>query len=256
MEVCSIASGSSGNCVYVGSGDTHLLIDAGISGKRIEEGLSSIGVDKNRLNAILLTHEHSDHIQGVNVLAKRYRLPVFGTRATLHAALQPTVSNCPICPEQCFTIGQIMVRSFSVSHDALDPICYTLEDKEHKIGIVTDLGMYDTNILQHLEGSELLYIEANHDVNMLLVGRYPYPLKQRILGDRGHLSNDSTAKLVCELQYDGLKQIILAHLSKENNYAQLAYETVRVEVEQNWRSKVIPNIEVANRNCPSKLISL
>ena len=102
MEVCSIASGSSGNCVYVGSGDTHLLIDAGISGKRIEEGLSSIGVDKNGLSAILLTHEHSDHIQGVNVLAKRYHLPVFGTKATLHAALQPIVSNCPICPEQCF----------------------------------------------------------------------------------------------------------------------------------------------------------
>lgn len=256
MEVCSIASGSSGNCIYVGTGNTHILIDAGISGKRIEEGLSYIGVDKTKLNAILVTHEHRDHIQGLNVLAKRYHIPVFGTALTLQAALQDTVVRHSIRPQQKLMIGEFTIRPFSISHDALDPVCYTLEDKKHKVGIVTDLGTYDTNLLRQIEGSEILYVEANHDVNMLLVGKYPYPLKQRILGEKGHLSNDSAANFVCQLQQDGLQQIVLAHLSKENNYAQLAYETVRVEVQRQWKSKTFPKIEVASRDCPSRLIKL
>lgn len=263
MKLCSIASGSSGNCVYVGEDNTHILIDAGISGKRIEEGLARMGLSGSNLDAVFVTHEHSDHIQGLGILARKYQVPIFATKETLEAVIKSknigrideSLLNF-IKPDKSVKIGNIKMNPFSISHDASNPVCYTIECGEHKVGIATDLGMYDTYILNKLAGSEVLYIEANHDVNMLMVGKYPYSLKQRILGNRGHLSNDSTAKLICELQHEGLKQILLAHLSKENNYAELAYETVRVEVEQNWRSKIFPRIMVANRDIPSELVVL
>ncbi len=264
MRLCSIASGSSGNCIYVGSDTTHIMIDVGVSAKRIEAGLASIGVACDSLAGILITHEHSDHIQGLGVMARRYHIPIYGTVETLNAILkQNSVGRIEegllnyITPDVAFELGDILVEPYSISHDASNPVCYTFKKDGKKVGMATDLGHYTDYTVDKLKDSEVLYLEANHDVNMLMVGGYPYYLKQRILGDRGHLSNDTSAKLICELLNDKLQHIILGHLSRENNYAELAYETIRYEVEQNIsKNATMPNIMVANRDIVSEMVMI
>ncbi|MBQ8799895.1 MAG: MBL fold metallo-hydrolase [Lachnospiraceae bacterium] len=266
MKVCAIASGSSGNCVYVGNGETHLLVDAGISGKRIEQALASIGTGADRLKGILITHEHSDHIQGIGVLARRYGIPIYGTAETLCGMLKgkTSVGKIPeglfheVKPEEPLWFDNLMVHPHSISHDAANPVCYTFEAEGKKASLVTDLGMYDEHILEAVKESEILYLESNHDVNMLMVGAYPYYLKQRILGERGHLSNDSAAKLICEVLHPELKHVILAHLSKENNLPELAYETVRIELQAAAakRGLPMPDLFVAERDVPSKMVEV
>lgn len=266
MRVWAIASGSSGNCVYVGNGDTHLLVDAGISGKRIEQALNSIGMGADRLSGILITHEHSDHIQGIGVLARRYGIPIFGTAETLCGMLKgkTSIGRIPeglfheVKPGEPLWFGELAVQPHSISHDAANPVCYTFEAEGKKAALVTDLGMYDEHILEAVKGAEILYLESNHDVNMLLVGAYPYYLKQRILGERGHLSNDSAAKLICEVLHPKLRHVILAHLSKENNLPELAYETVRIELQAAAarRGLPMPDLFVAERDIPSKMVEV
>jgi phosphoribosyl 1,2-cyclic phosphodiesterase len=264
MRLCSIASGSSGNCIYVGSENTHVMIDVGVSAKRIEAGLTMIGVATDSIAGILITHEHSDHIQGLGVMARRYHIPIYGTVETLNTILkQNSVGRIDeellnyIVPDEAFELGDIIVEPYSISHDASNPVCYTFQKDGKKVGMATDLGNYSAYTIDKLKNSELLYMEANHDVNMLMVGGYPYYLKQRILGDRGHLSNDTSAKLICELLNDKLQHIILGHLSKENNYAELAYETIRYEVEQNINNKeTMPHIQVANRDIVSEMVMI
>lgn len=263
MRLCSIASGSSGNCIYAGTENTHILVDAGISGRRIENGLKEFGTAPEELSGVFITHEHVDHIQGLGVLSRRYHLPIYGTRETLLTLSKaPGLGKIdeslfrPVVPDQPLEIGDIRVNPFSISHDAANPVCYTFESGGHKLGMATDLGTYDGYIVERLSGSEILYLEANHDVNMLMAGAYPYALKQRILGARGHLSNDSCANLICELLHDGLRSIVLAHLSKENNYAELAYETVRCEVEGHTCGRACPRICVASRDVPTGIAAL
>ena len=266
MRVCAIASGSSGNCVYVGNGDTHLLVDAGISGKRIEQALESIGIGADRLQGILITHEHSDHIQGIGVLARRYGIPIYGTAETLCGMLKgkTSVGKIPegllheVKPGESLWFEELAVYPHSISHDAANPVCYTFEAEGKKAALVTDLGMYDEHILEAVRGSEILYLESNHDVNMLMVGAYPYYLKQRILGERGHLSNDSAAKLICEVLHPELRHVILAHLSKENNLPELAYETVRIELQAaaTRRGLPMPDLFVAERDIPSRMVEV
>ena len=168
MNLCSIASGSSGNCIYVGSDTTSLLVDVGISGKRIEEGLRSIDHTTGDCDGILITHEHSDHIKGLGVISRKHKIPIYCTRGTMEA-----------------------MQSFAISHDAAEPVGYRVNHGTKSAGIATDLGYYDDYIVQNLSGLDVLLLEANHDVNMLQVGSYPYYLKQRILGNRGHLSNET-----------------------------------------------------------------
>lgn len=238
MRICSIASGSSGNCVYVGDDDTHILIDAGISGKRVKAGLDAIGVDIKRIQALLITHEHSDHISGVGVLSRKYKIPIYSKEKTLKSLLKSR-SVGVIDPElfhhieadQGFMLGKIQVMPFASSHDAVDPLCYTFITEEKKIGFATDLGSYNDYIKDHLKGANVLYLEANHDVSMLEVGPYPFFLKQRILSDVGHLSNDLSADLICQLYHEGLDHIILAHLSHENNMPDVAHATVKHEID-------------------------
>lgn len=264
MRLCSIASGSSGNCIYVGSGMTHVLVDAGISGKRIEEGLRSIGVNPEDLSGILITHEHSDHIQGAGVLVRKYGIPIYATAETFCAMKKGKVSvgkiddslYRQIVPETACTIGELHVTPFSVSHDAANPVAYVFEANGKKIGMATDLGVYTEKTIEHLKDSEILYVESNHDVNMLMVGGYPYYLKQRILGEQGHLSNESAAGLLCRLYHEKLKYVLLAHLSKENNYPDLAYETVRAELLQLTGAERMPKLSVAPRDIPSGMITI
>ncbi len=264
MKLCSIASGSSGNCIYVGSTYTHILIDAGVSCKRMEEGIKQIGLSPEHIEAILITHEHVDHVRGISVFIKKNRTQIYGTKETLQALCQASGNgNIPedllhaIKPDEMFRINDLTINPFSLPHDARNPVGYTVEADGHKIGMATDLGMYDSYILSKLVDSEILYIEANHDVNMLMVGGYPYSLKQRIAGSKGHLSNESSAELIKELLHENMKHILLAHMSKENNYAELAYETVKQIVKENWVwGSNVPEIIVANRDIPSEPVEL
>ncbi len=263
MELCSIASGSSGNCICVGTADSHLLVDAGISGKRIETGLNSAGLKTSEMEAVLVTHEHIDHIAGLGVIARRYGLPIYGTKATLDAVLcAKSVGKIdesllhPVIPGQDFQIGDMTVHPLSISHDAADPVAYIMKTDSQKIGVITDLGKYDDFIIEELQNLDILLLEANHDVRMLQTGSYPYPLKQRILGDRGHLSNVLSGQLLGRLLHDRFKAVVLGHLSKENNYAELAYETVRLEVsmgENPYKGDDFP-IYVAKRSEASQMI--
>lgn len=238
MELCSIASGSSGNCICVGNDNGHILIDAGISGKRIEEGLNSIGLKTSEMQGILVTHEHIDHVAGLGVLSRRYGIPVYATAGTIEAVKRmSSVGKIEeelfhiIEPEREFSIGDMQIEPISISHDAADPTAYKIRHGKKTAAVMTDLGFYDARIVEKLQNIDAVLLEANHDVRMLELGPYPYPLKQRILGDRGHLSNENCGRLLGEILHDHFKAVILGHLSKENNYPELAYETVRVEVD-------------------------
>ena len=237
MRMCSIASGSSGNCIYIGSGSSHILIDAGISGKRVEAGLKDLDLKGTDVNGILITHEHSDHIRGLGVLARKYEIPIYATPGTAAAirgmdGLGKIEEGLfvEIGADASFFIGDLKISPFRISHDAAEPVAYKISHGKQKGAVVTDLGVYDDYIVEHLRDMDILFLEANHDVNMLEVGPYPYPLKRRIMGARGHLSNETSGKLLCRILHDNLKAIVLSHLSKENNLPELAYETVRTEV--------------------------
>ena len=262
MELCSIASGSSGNCICVGSDDCHVLIDAGISGKRIENGLNSIDLKTADMQGILITHEHIDHIAGLGVIARRYGIPMYATGETVDAILHTkTVGKIDealfqvIEPEREFTIGDLTIEPVSISHDAADPVAYKIRQQEKNVAVMTDLGTYDDHIVEKLQNVDVLLLEANHDVRMLQAGAYPYPLKQRILGDKGHLSNERSGQLLGKVLHDHLKHIVLGHLSKENNYPELAYEAVKCKLWEELGMNVLPfDLSVAKRDKPSKLV--
>jgi len=265
MEFGTIASGSSGNCLYVRDNQTHLLIDAGISKKRINEGLQSFGIDGDNATGILITHEHTDHIAGLGIMARKYNVPIYGTEKTLREiekskslGVVPDKLFQVIYPGKKFNIDNITVEPFSIPHDAKDPVSYSFVKGDEKIGMVTDLGYYDDDIVKSLKDSNILYIEANHDINMLQVGPYPYYLKQRILSNKGHLCNEMAGRLICELINDNLKQVVLGHLSKENNYPELALETVLLEMDfksYKHKNKVL-DVAVAPRSRASDLIAI
>ena len=232
MRLVSIASGSSGNCTYIGSENTHLLVDAGISNRRIEQGLNEIGVKGSELNGIMITHEHSDHIRGLGVLARKYGIPVYGTRETLEEiAGKKCLGEYPkellteIRPDLEFSVGDLTLLPFSIDHDAANPVAYRIRQGQKSVAVATDMGHFDAYVIDHLQGLDALLVESNHDVNMLQTGPYPYYLKCWILGYHGHLSNENAGRLLNHLLHDRLKHILLGHLSKENNYEALAYET-------------------------------
>jgi phosphoribosyl 1,2-cyclic phosphodiesterase len=264
MRLCSIASGSSGNCILAGSDSSHILIDAGISGKRIREGLAGFGLKPEETSGIFVTHEHMDHIQGLGVMARRYGLPIYATEKTIQAIRQIGTLGVideslyhVVTADQPLAVGDLTVEPIRVSHDAADPVMYLLHHGERSAAIVTDLGTYDQYLLDKLQGVEVLLLEANHDVRMLETGAYPYPLKQRILSERGHLSNETSGRFLGELLHDHFRAVVLGHLSKENNYEQLAYETVRLEVtmgDNPYKGTDFP-MYVAKRDQPSACIN-
>ena len=264
MRVCSIASGSSGNCTYVGSGDTNILIDAGVSRKRIVEGLKKISVAPEQLDGIFVTHEHSDHIQGINMMVKMFDTPVYATGGTLDAIRLKDKKGIismnhlfEVHADEPVSMGAITVMPFSTSHDAADPVGYTLTAEGHKTSIATDLGKYDDYTIDHLKDTDVLFIEANHDISMLEAGKYPYKLKRRILSEYGHLSNEDSGSLLCKVINKNLKYAFLAHLSKENNYPQLAFEAVKCQLWEEMGSKDLDfDLSVAKRDEPSKVVVL
>lgn len=265
MRLCSIASGSSGNCIYVGGGNTHLLVDTGISKKRIENSLAELQLKGEDLSGILITHEHSDHIQGLGVFSRRYEIPIYATKGTIEGICNykglgqiPNGLLHEIKSDQDFLIGNLTVKPFSISHDAKEPTGFRIGHDKKSVAIATDLGIYDDYIVSNLQQLDAILLEANHDIHMLEVGPYPYPLKQRVLGNRGHLSNELSGRLLCDILHNGLKCVMLGHLSKENNFAELAYETVKLEVTMGntpYKGDDIP-LMVADREKMSKIIEL
>jgi len=228
LAVCVLASGSKGNATYISDGVTSILIDAGLSGVELERRLRSRGLNPTGLDAIIVSHEHSDHIQGVGILSRRYKLPVYINRKTESAS--PQLGNLhemrPFVCGAAFHIGDLSIHPFSISHDAEDPAGFTIGQNGISIGIATDLGVVTSMVKEHLKRCSVLVLEANHDPAMLETGPYPWYLKQRIKSRVGHLSNIDSKKLLLEVQHQNLQQVVLAHLSETNNTPQKAFAEV------------------------------
>ena len=242
----------------------NFLVHLGISNKRIEQGLNEIGLKGGEMDGILITHEHSDHIKGLGVLSRKHHLPIYGTQATLDEIASTASLGAidrellhPIFPDVDFSLGDLTIKAFSIDHDAADPVAYRVDWEDKSVAVVTDLGEYQPETLEHLGELDALLLEANHDLRMLQVGPYPYYLKQRILGEKGHLSNELSGQLLSRVLHDRFRKVVLGHLSKENNYPQLAYESVKMEItmaDVPYKGSDFP-VEVARRDEVSELIS-
>lgn len=229
LSICVLASGSKGNAIYIASGQTALLFDAGLSGIQIENRMKERDIRPDQLDALIVSHEHADHIAGVGVLARRYRLPIYispETRRSVSPHLGRIGEFRPFSCGTSFSIRDLTIRPFSVSHDAAEPAGFTVENGAGKIGIATDLGFATAMVKQHLKDCDLLVLEANHDVAMLEQGPYPWPLKQRIKSRSGHLSNEAARSLLMEVLHDRLGHVILAHISETNNTPEKAISVV------------------------------
>lgn len=261
FDFCSLYSASSGNSLLVKTENTKVLIDAGVSSKKIESALLDLEINPSTLDGILITHEHSDHIQGLGTFAKKFDLPVFVNKKTLDA--MPTQKekisekNIKLFNiEEKFEIGDLEIKAFSIPHDAVDPCGFNISNNGKKISIATDIGHMNNNIFRNLEGSCFLMLESNYDPEVLKYSNYPYILKNRIAGPTGHLSNESAGKTICKLLNCGLKQALLGHLSKESNFPELAYKTVVEELMLDNHSEDSIKLGVASRDIPGKFINI
>ena len=231
VQVCPLRSGSSGNAVFVAGGSTRLLVDAGVCCRTIEQALASIGEDAARLNGLLITHEHTDHIAGAGVLMRRYKIPLYVNQATWKAMrplIGPIDEDLLRLTDTGLTtqIGDLAVTPFAIPHDACEPVGYHILTPRGGVTVMTDVGQMSGGLLDQAAGSQIVLIEANYDHTMLMAGSYPFILKQRVSSNLGHLSNDDCARAIGELWRRGTRRFILSHLSKENNFPELAYQTV------------------------------
>ena len=236
LAICSLASGSSGNCFLVRTQNTAVLVDAGISGRQIGLGLAGLGLSLQDISAVLITHEHTDHIKGLKVAGRASGAEVFLSRGT-HAGI-PFSEELPnvrfFTPGEEFSIGDLSVQSFATSHDALEPSGFSFKAAGRQISIVTDTGVVTEECYERVRGSDILVLESNHDESMLRIGRYPWFLKQRILSERGHLSNEAAAQALLRMLRQEASEtgrnksrlVLLAHLSKENNFPEMALQTM------------------------------
>lgn len=237
-EFCTIVSGSSGNSTYIGTKHTKILIDAGVSGKRIEEGLSKLSLSGSDIDALFITHEHADHIKGAGIFSRRFNVPIYATCDTWMAMekdlgkISPMNKRFVYARESC-VINDICVNPFSIPHDAADPVGYNVLVDNKKITVATDIGHVTDEVREGVAESDILLLEANHDVDMLKKGGYPWSLKQRILGDRGHLCNAVSGELLAEVMSGRMKYCFLGHLSDENNTPRLAFDTVEQILKKN-----------------------
>lgn len=229
LVICVLASGSKGNAIYVASGDTAVLFDAGLSGIKIERLMKQRGISPDNLDALVVSHEHSDHVSGIGVLARRYRLPVYINPGTQKAVSKYLGRIDAFCSFECgtaFFINDLAIHPFSVSHDAAEPAGFTIKNSAGKIGIATDLGFAPAMVRQHLKDCNLLVLEANHDIEMLEQGPYPWPTKQRVKSRTGHLSNEAARDLLIQVHHENLRHVILAHISETNNTPEKALSVV------------------------------
>lgn len=261
FNFCSLYSGSSGNCLLVETSNTKILIDAGESSKKISSALSSLDIDPNEINAILVTHEHSDHVRGLGTFSKKYDIPVFANSKTWDAMPEQSSKICEknmkkFTIEENFEIGDLKIHPFKIPHDAVNPCGFNIIHSNRKISIATDIGHMTSTIAHKLEDSSFLLLEANYDPEILKCSSYPYLLKQRIAGPNGHLANIDAGKTISFLMKSGLNKVMLGHLSKENNFPELAYKTVVNELIENKIDCSNLKVEVASRMCPSSLVEV
>lgn len=262
MRLCSLYSGSSGNAIFVGTGKTKLLVEAGLSGKKIAEALCSIGESPSEISAVLVSHEHTDHIRGAGILSRRYDLPIYASEGTWKA-MEHVIGPVLECNKRIFSsyapfeIGDITITPFPIPHDANEPVGYSFSSAGKKVTIATDIGHISMDLLRNFEDSDLLLLESNHDLEMLKMGPYPWPLKQRIASRHGHLSNDAAGEVVAYMAERGTKKFLLGHLSKENNFPELAYQTVySVLCEKCVNIGSDITLDVALRDRTSKVIEI
>lgn len=260
MRLCSISSGSRGNAILAYSAKTKLLVDCGISGKTVCLGLETLGITPDSLQGILVTHEHIDHTKGIGILSRKFDLPIYATESTWKAMPASIGKIAPhniqkIHADDAFFIDDIKIAAFPIPHDAANPIGYTLSANGEKVAVATDIGELQEGLFRALKGCQSVLLEANHDINMLEIGHYPFPLKRRIRGKLGHLSNDEAGKAAEFLFRMGVKKILLGHLSQENNYPMLALQTVKNILTE---ANILPGqnicLEVALQNQISAII--
>lgn len=261
MRFVPLCSGSSGNATYIEAGNARILVDAGLSCRRICQLMEQVGADPAALTAILVTHEHIDHIRGVSVLARKYHVPVYAnaeTWAAMASALAGVYpqDRCVFVSDEAFYLGKLCIFPFTTPHDSAHSVGFTLSDGRSKCGVCTDLGHVDKRILQVLAGCQVLLMEANHDVDMLMAGPYPYSLKQRILSGRGHLCNEDCGKALAALYETGVRHVILGHLSAENNYPPLAVATVRGVLEDWGIGQQDMSLALAQRSEPTGIFEV
>ena len=261
LKFCSLYSGSSGNSLFVQSNNTKILIDCGTSAKKIENALESIDIDITDIDAILVTHEHSDHVQGLGTISKKHDIPVFANFETWNAmkTQKDKISNSNIKifeNDTEFQIGNLQIFPFSTPHDAANPCGFSICNGTKKISIATDLGHITENIYTNIKDSKFMLLEANYEPEILKVSNYPYALKQRIAGPHGHLSNIDAGQTVSNLFGKELKEVMLGHLSKENNFPEMAYKTVLEQLIHNNIDTNDIKISVASRFNPSSTITI
>ncbi len=254
MQLCPIRSGSKGNAILIKGEKTNILVDCGISGKKAEEGLKAFGLEASDLSGILVTHEHRDHTAGIGVFVRRHGIPVYMNQKTWIAMqsivgkIQEELIHC-FDHTQSFMIKSLEIKPFSISHDAADPVGYGIIENGKKISIATDIGVLEESLFRAIRGSDGVLLESNHDLNMLDIGSYPLSLKNRIRGNYGHLSNDDAGKAAEFLVRMGTKNIMLGHLSQENNYPILAKQTVvNILKDAGIEPGRDMNLEIAPRN--------
>ncbi len=261
FRFCSLFSGSSGNCLYVQSDTTKILVDCGESAKKIVTALSQLDIDINEINGILITHEHIDHVKSLGTLSKKYNLPIYINKETFEAL---TEQKQKINRENInyfdftknFFVGDLEIHPFSTPHDAANSCGFNIFYNGTKMSIATDLGHITPEILSTLEKSKFILLESNYDPNTLKCSSYPYHLKERISGPYGHLSNEVAGQTISYLMNHGLNTAMLGHLSKENNFPELAYKTVMEEIMYNNKNEKNINLSVATRYSPTPFINI
>jgi len=229
IEAAVLSSGSKGNSTYIRAGKHSVLIDAGLSGKGLERRMEALDLKPEDLDALLITHEHKDHIKGVGILSRRYDLPIYANDGTW-AEAESDLGKIKTKNRRVFTgdfiVGELKFSPYAISHDAVQPVGYVCQAGDKKIVLATDTGVTNEDIITKIKGADFFVLESNHDLEMLMTGKYPYFLKNRIKGKKGHLSNDDTAALLPSLLQDNFPTVVLAHLSEENNNPKVAYITV------------------------------
>lgn len=257
IRLVVLGSGSAGNATCIEGGGARLLLDAGFSCRELAARLRAVGVEPHRLDALVITHEHADHIRGAALFSQTHKVPVYCTAATFRVAGldragvhgHGAFAHVPVEPGAPFQVGGLRLRPFSVPHDAADTVGYSVECGGGRVGYATDLGHDGGAVREALEDCDLLMLESNHDVEMLRRGPYPQVVKDRVLGRHGHLDNETAAALLCEVATARTRRVILAHLSRTNNRPDLALQTARREFER--RGRKAPALHAAGQAAPS-----
>jgi len=256
VKIASLASGSNGNCYYLENDDDAVLIDAGVSRKQIVERMNRLGLSLSKLRGVFISHEHNDHIYGIDVFSRKHAVPVFMTQKT-YAAYGRLIRNVSVnffSPGVKMQMGSLTIHPFLKSHDAVEPCSFSVSSASRNVAVMTDIGLHCTNVIDHLRHADALFLESNYDDHMLKTGHYPAYLKRRIASDVGHLSNTQAATLALEHASARLKHVFLSHLSANNNTPDLALRTFLQTIGK--RPDLKPDVSIASRERESSVVCL